>query len=30
VAEEYAQEGYNAKALKGGVDGWKEAGYPVK
>jgi rhodanese-related sulfurtransferase len=31
MAEQYRGKGYpNAKALKGGLDGWKAAGYPVK
>jgi len=30
VAEEYQAEGFtNAKALKGGVDAWKQAGYGI-
>ena len=31
MAEQYRDKGYsNTKALGGGLDGWKEAGYPVK
>jgi rhodanese-related sulfurtransferase len=31
VAEELINAGYtNAKALKGGVKAWKEAGYPME
>jgi rhodanese-related sulfurtransferase len=30
VAEEYQSKGFmNAKALRGGVDAWKKAGYGV-
>jgi rhodanese-related sulfurtransferase len=30
MAKKYRGKGYpNAKALKGGLDGWKAAGYPV-
>jgi rhodanese-related sulfurtransferase len=31
LAAQYIEKGYpNAKALKGGIDGWKAAGYSVK
>jgi len=29
VAGTYIKKGYNAKALLGGVNAWKAAGYPV-
>jgi rhodanese-related sulfurtransferase len=31
VAEKYRKRGFvNSKALKGGIDGWKAKGYPMK
>jgi rhodanese-related sulfurtransferase len=31
LAAKYNEKGYpNAKALKDGIDGWKEAGYSMK
>jgi len=31
VAEEYQARGFeSAKALQGGVDAWKQAGYPME
>jgi rhodanese-related sulfurtransferase len=31
MAEEYRQKGFlNVKALKGGVEGWKKAGFPTQ
>jgi len=30
VAEEYRERGFeNAKALLGGVDAWRQAGFPI-
>jgi len=31
VAEKYRKKGFlNSQALKGGIDGWKAKGYPMK
>jgi rhodanese-related sulfurtransferase len=31
LAAEYFKKGYiNVKALKGGIDAWKDKGYPMK